>query len=440
MAEPIGALEGTDASASPWPANARFTDAGLTVAGATAADLAARFGTPLLVIDDADVRERMRAMRRAFPRVAYAVKALTSRRLIGIALEEGLDLLCASGGELEACLRAAAPGARILLHGNAKTNEELASAVAAGVRWVIADGIDEIERLDAIARAAGTVQPVLLRVVPEVEVHTHEAIATGHAESKFGTPLVEAPEAARRAASLQGVRLVGFHAHVGSQILDASPYLRVLDRLAAVALGAGVTVRVVDVGGGFGIRYTDETPLDVSALAAALRERLRGWPGSPELVVEPGRAVIGNPGITLYRVLARKRVGARTLVAVDGGMSENPRPVLYDAVYRVAPAGPRGAAARRPERVTLVGRHCESGDVLVPQLDLPAAVAVGDLLAMAATGAYTYSLASAYNRFGRPAVVGVRDGRARPWLRREEADDLDRLEVEDTSDGGWTTP
>jgi diaminopimelate decarboxylase len=437
MAEPEEALARAAGPSSPWPANARSSDRGLTVAGVAAADLAARFGTPLLVIDEADVRRRMRAIRSAFPRVAYAVKAFTSRRIIGIALEEGLDLLCASGGELEACLRAGAPGDRLLLHGNAKTDAELGAAVAAGVRWVIADGIDELERLDAAARAAGVVQPVLLRVVPEVEVHTHEAIATGHAESKFGTALAEAPEAARRAASLEGLRLDGFHAHAGSQILEVAPYLRVLDRLGDVARDTGVTVRVVDVGGGFGIRYAEESALDVAELARALRERLHAWPGRPELVVEPGRALIGNPGLTLYRVLARKRVGARTLVAVDGGMSENPRPVLYDARYSVAPAGPLRGPAGATERVTLVGRHCESGDVLVPALDLPAGVAAGDLLAMAATGAYTYSLASSYNRFGRPAVVGVLDGQVRPWLRREDADDLDRLEVEDA---GWIGP
>jgi len=437
MTEPEGALARSAGTPSPWPANARSSERGLTVAGVVAVDLAARFGTPLLVIDEADVRQRMRTVRVAFPRVAYAVKAFTSRRMIGIALEEGLDLLCASGGELEACLRAGAPGDRLLLHGNAKTDVELRAAVASGVRWVIADGVDELERLDPIARTAGVVQPVLLRVVPEVEVHTHEAIATGHAESKFGTPLAEAPEAARRAASLAGLRLDGFHAHAGSQILDVAPYLRVVDRLGDVARDAGVTVRVVDVGGGFGIRYADEPPLDVGELARALHERLRGWPGRPDPVVEPGRALIGNPGITLYRVLARKRVGARTLIAVDGGMSENPRPVLYDARYAVAPAGPPGGRAGATERVTLVGRHCESGDVLVPALDLPAGVAAGDLLAMAATGAYTYSLASAYNRFGRPAVVGVLDGRVRPWLRREDADDLDRLEVDDA---GWITP
>jgi diaminopimelate decarboxylase len=424
MADPAEVLA-EPVDPSPWPAHARFAGDGLTIAGLPAAGLAERFGTPLLVIDEDDVRSRMRAMRTAFPRVAYAVKAFTCHTLIRIALEEGLELLCASGGEVEACLRAGAPGGRLLVHGNAKTDDELRLAVSAGVALLIADGIDELVRLDAIAREAGTVQPVLLRVVPEVDVHTHEAIATGHAESKFGTPLAEAPEAARRAASLVGVRLDGFHAHAGSQILDAAPFVRVLDRLLSVARDAGVPIRVLDIGGGFGVRYTDERPLDVRVVAEAAAARLREHPDPPELLVEPGRAVIGNPGCTLYRVLARKRVGSRTLVAVDGGMSENPRPVLYDAVYRVAPVMPHDGPS---ERVALVGRHCESGDVLVPELELPTDVAPGDLLAMAATGAYTYSLASTYNRFGRPAVVGVRDGRAALWLRREEAEDMDRLE------------
>ena len=410
---------------SPWPAHARFTDDGLKIAGLPAAGLAERFGTPLLVIDEDDARSRMRGFRAAFPRVAYAVKAFTCHTLIRIALEEGLELLCASGGEIEACLRAGAPGCRLLVHGNAKTDDELRLAVAAGVGLVIADGIDELVRLDAIAGAAGIVQPVLLRVVPEVDVHTHEAIATGHAESKFGTPLAEAPQAARRAASLGNVRLDGFHAHAGSQVLDAAPYARVLDRLLSVAHDAGAPIQVLDIGGGFGIRYTEERPLDVRVVAEAAAARLDELPDRPGLLVEPGRAVIGNPGCTLYRVLVRKRVGSRTLVAVDGGMSENPRPALYDAVYRVAPVEPRHGPS---ERVALVGRHCESGDVLVPELELPADVAPGDLLAMAATGAYTYSLTSTYNRFGRPAVVGVRDGRAALWLRREEPEDLDRLE------------
>jgi len=238
------------------------------------------------------------------------------------------------------------------------------------------------------------------------------------------------PEAARRAASLRGIRLDGFQAHAGSQILDAAPYVRVLERLLAVARDAGVPVRVLDVGGGFGVGYTDERPLAPEDLAVPLRGRLDALPAPPLLFVEPGRALIANPGLTLYRVLARKRVGSRTLVAVDGGMSENLRPMLYDATYRVAPAGPRSGRAGALEQVSLVGRHCESGDVLVPDLELPADIARGDLLAMAATGAYTYSLASNYNRFGRPAVVGVRDGRSALWLRREDAADMDRLEPE----------
>ena len=436
MSEVAHALAG--GAAGPWPAHAGSTPEGLTVAGVAAVDLARRFGTPLLVYDEDDVRGRMRAMRVSFPRSAYAVKAFTSHAVIRIALEEGLELLCASGGELTACLRAGAPGGRILVHGNAKTDDELRAAIAARVAFVIADGVDELERLDRIAQAAGVVQPVLIRVVPEVEVHTHEAIATGHAGSKFGTPLAEAPEAARRAGSLPGVRLDGFHAHAGSQILDVGPYVRVVDRLLAVARDANVRVRVLDVGGGFGIRYTDEEPLEAAAVADALRARLRVVPEPPELLVEPGRSLVANAAITLYRVLARKRVGSRTLVAVDGGMSENPRPALYGAVYAVAPAGPRRGPAGTTERVTLVGRHCESGDVLVPNLDLPTGVEVGDVLAMAAAGAYTYSLASSYNRFGRPAVVAVREGRVRRWLRREEPDDLDRLEVPTTE--GWTVP
>jgi diaminopimelate decarboxylase len=429
MAEPAGELDPSREGSSPWPANARFVEGGLTIAGVPAVDLADRFGTPLLVIDELDVRTRMRTMRAAFPRVAYAVKAFTCHALIRIALQEGLELLCASGGELEACVRAGAPAGRVLLHGNAKTDAELRAAVSAGVGLVIADGIDELERLAEIARGAGVVQPVLLRVVPEVEVHTHEAIATGHAESKFGTALAEAPKAARRAASLEGIRLDGFHAHAGSQVLEVAPYVRVLERLLDVASDADVRVRVLDIGGGFGVGYTDERPLAVDELAAVLSDRLAELSDRPELLIEPGRALIANPGLTLYQVLARKRVGTRTLVAVDGGMSENPRPMLYGARYRVAPAGAHRGPAGATERVTLVGRHCESGDVLVPTVELPAHTAPSDLLAMAATGAYTYPLASSYNRFGRPAVVGVHDGRAEMWLRREDAADLDRLEA-----------
>jgi len=420
----------------PWPASAMFDEGGLRVGGVPAAELAGRFATPLLVFDEAEIRARMRTVHDLFPRAAYAVKAFTAHAVIRLALEEGLDLLCASGGEVEACLRAGAPAARLLLHGNAKSDDELALAVEAGVGLVIADGPDELVRLDEIARRADRTQPVLLRVIPEVDVDTHEAIATGHELSKFGTPLAEAPAAARLATELPGLTLAGLHAHAGSQLLTVDPFIEVLDTLLElagdVAAATGVAPSVLDVGGGFGVTYTDEQPLDPALLSRALRDRLeraaRAGGGTPQLLVEPGRWLIANAGVTLYRVLARKRVGAtRTLVAADGGMSDNLRPMLYDAAYTVSPAGP--ARPADAEVVTVVGRHCESGDVLARDVSLPWRVGPGDLLAVAAAGAYGYSLASSYNRVGRPAVVAVRERRAVPWLRREGPGDLDRLEI-----------
>jgi diaminopimelate decarboxylase len=431
------------AAGEPWPRSAAFGERGLVLGGVDADALAARFGTPLLVFDEREIRARCQQVREAFPRACYAVKAFTSHAVLRIALEEGLDLLASTGGEVEACLRAGAPASRIVFHGNAKTDEELELAVRAGVGLVVADGRDELERLDAVARAAGAVQPVLLRVVPEVEVRTHEAIATGHDASKFGTALSEAPAVARAAAGLRGVRLDGLHAHVGSQLLETEPFLRTLDTLLelarAIATDGGPTIGTIDVGGGFGVRYVDEHELDLPALADALAAELRGEAARlgvppPELIVEPGRWIVANAGVTLYRVVAVKTVaGGRRLLAVDGGMSDNVRPALYDAVYTVAAASRgtgAGMASPSGEAVfTVVGRHCESGDTLAEDVRLPASTGPGDLLAFAATGAYTYSLASTYNRVGRPAVVSVRDGAVTPWLRREDVADMDRLEL-----------
>jgi len=424
--------------AGPWPAHAAFDEHGLRLAGVPAGDLAERFGTPLVVFDERELRMRCRRVREAFPRACYAVKAFSAHAALRIVLDEGLDLLASTGGEAEACLRAGVPAARIVMHGNAKTDEELELVVEAGVRLVIADGPDEMRRLDAVARARGRVQPVLLRVVPEVEVETHEAIATGHDASKFGTSLAAAPVALREAAGMAGLRVDGVQAHVGSQVLDVAPYLQVLDTLldlaARVRSEAGLDLGVIDIGGGFGVRYVDESPVAMEALASTLLARLADGAGRrglvpPALVVEPGRWLIANAGVTLYRVVAAKTVaaGARRLLAVDGGMSDNVRPALYDAEYTVALAS-AGTAGDRAT-FTVVGRHCESGDTLAERATLPAGTGPGDLLAFAATGAYTYSLASTYNRVGRPAVVAVRDGRATRWLRREDAADLDRLEI-----------
>ena len=424
--------------AGPWPAHAAIDEHGLRLAEVPAIDLAERFGTPLVVIDEGELRARCRRVRDAFPRACYAVKAFSGHAALRVMLDEGLDLLASTGGEVEACLRAGAPGARIAMHGNAKTDAELELAIDAGLGLLIADGLDELRRLDVVARARGRVQPVLLRVVPEVEVETHEAIATGHDASKFGTTLAGAPEALLEAAGMAGLRVDGLHAHVGSQVLDATPYLQTVDTLLDLAgrvrVEAGLELRVIDIGGGFGVRYVDESPPSLEALASTVLARLaagsrRRGLAEPALVVEPGRWLIANAGVTLYRVVARKAVGAgaRHLLAVDGGMSDNVRPALYDAAYTVAVAS--ASTTAEPAAFTVVGRHCESGDTLAENVTLPADTGAGDLLAFAATGAYTYSLASTYNRVGRPAVVAVRDGVATPWLRREDAADLDRLEI-----------
>jgi diaminopimelate decarboxylase len=433
--EPRG-FAAPSAAPSPWPRDAVWSERGLEIRGAGAGDLAAAHGTPLIVVDADEIERRMRVVAAAYPRAAYAVKAFTASPVIRLALDAGLDLLCASGGEVEACLRAGAPAERIVLHGNAKTDAELELVVSEGVGLVVADGLDELRRLDAVAAARGVVQPFLLRVVPEVAVDTHEAIATGHELSKFGTPRADAVATIVAAAGLANLRYDGLHAHAGSQVLDPSPYLDVLASLVELARGirevTGGPTGVLDVGGGFGVTYVGEAALDPATLAPRLLARLDELAREaeidlPVLVVEPGRSLVANAALTLYRVVARKRVGGRSLVAVDGGMSDNLRPMLYDASYAVAPVEARAGEPTEP--VTVVGRHCESGDVLAERAEVPRGLAAGDLVAFAATGAYGYSLASGYNRIGRPAVVAVRDGDVVPWLRREDAADLDRLEV-----------
>jgi diaminopimelate decarboxylase len=420
----------------PWPAGAAWGPDGLGVGGVSLTELAEHEGTPLLVVDEDELRSRMRAAALAFPRVFFAVKAFTAHAPIRIAAEEGLDVLAASNGELEACLRAGVGAGRIALHGRHKTDRDLDAALEAGVGLVIADTPEELRRLDALGAARGRRQDALLRIVPAVTAPTHEAIATGHEASTFGTSLAEAEREIPSLAALPSVRILGFQAHLGSQLIDLEPYLRELDALlalsAAANAGTGFVPRLIDVGGGFGIAYTDEPELSIRAVGEALTSHLHrrceelGLP-VPLLAAEPGRALVANPVLTLYRVGTRKTIAdGRTAIVVDGGMSDNIRPALYGARYAVAAVGrPRSA---RTASATVVGIHCESGDVLAADVELPDDVGPGDLVAFAATGAYTYSLASAYNRVGRPAVVAVRDGAVTRWLRREDPGDLDRLE------------
>jgi len=426
-------------SPGPWPQNSSFGDRGLQVGGLDADALAAEYGTPLLVVDEEDFRTRCKWFTFVFPRVLFAVKAFPIRPLIRIAFQEELGLLASTGGEVEACLRAGARPEVVALHGNNKSGDELELAVRAGLGVVIADNADELERLDRIARDAERTQPVMVRVIPGVEGHTHAYVDTGGRHSKFGTPIAEglALQAIKLAATLPSLEFRGIQAHVGSQLLSPEPYLQeigtLLDLLAEMRDAVGVEARVLDLGGGFGAVYTDEVVPDPAEMATAVLGAINQGAQDrglqvPEVVVEPGRALTANAAITLYRVGSVKRTpGGPTFAAVDGGMSDNIRPALYGARYTAAVANrPEGDEPRPEYRV--VGKHCESGDVL-GDFQLPEDVQPGDVLAFAATGAYTYAMSSNYNRVGRPAVVGVKDGASALWLRREDVSDLDRLDV-----------
>ena len=435
-----------------WPSNMTRDDSGVAgIAGVKLTDLAHEYGTPLFVIDEDDFRGRCREMAAAFgggANVHYAAKAFLCSEIARWIDEEGLSLDVCTGGELAVALHADFPPERITLHGNNKSVAELTAAVKAGIGHVVVDSMTEIERLDAIAGEAGIVQDVLVRLTVGVEAHTHEFISTAHEDQKFGLSVASgaAMAAIRRVFATDHLRLVGLHSHIGSQIFEVDGFElaahRVIGLLREIVgeFGPEKTAQLstVDLGGGLGISYlAPDDPPPVAELAAKLSAIVSnesaavGLP-APRLVVEPGRAIAGPGTITLYEVGTVKDVDVsatahRRYVSVDGGMSDNIRTALYDAQYDVrlvsrisdAPA----AAAR------IVGKHCESGDIVVRDTWVPDDLRPGDLLGVAATGAYCYSLSSRYNMVGRPAVVAVRAGQARLILRRETVDDLLSLEV-----------
>ncbi|GAB3441734.1 diaminopimelate decarboxylase [Actinophytocola sediminis] len=440
-----------------WPRNAgRGEDGVVRLAGVDVRELAEAYGTPLFVVDEDDFRARCAEHAEAFgdpALVHYASKAFLSVRIAEWVAQEGLSLDVCSGGELAIALRADFPPERITLHGNNKSPAELAEAVVAGVGAVVLDSFHEIVRLDRIARDHGVVQPVLVRVTVGVEAHTHEYIATAHEDQKFGFSLAggDAAEAVRRVLGSAGLKLIGLHSHIGSQIFDANAFElsahRVIALLAALrdehGADALADVSIVDLGGGLGIAYT---ALDDPPSPAWLAEQLRNIVAKeceqfalpvPRVAVEPGRAIVGPGTVTLYEVGTIKDVElghgtARRYVSVDGGMSDNIRTALYDAEYDcrlVSRFADDGMRAGEPLLSRVVGKHCESGDVVVRDCWLPENLAPGDLIAVAATGAYCYAMASSYNRLPRPAVVSVRDGETRLLLRRETIEDLLRLEV-----------
>ncbi|MCU1687384.1 MAG: lysA [Amycolatopsis sp.] len=419
-----------------WPPNTTRGPGGeLMFAGAPVSHLAARFGTPAYFLDEVAVREHAKAYRAALPEaeVAFASKALCTKSVLRWLAEEGLSLDTCSAGEIAVARSVGFPAERILLHGNAKTPEDLKAALAYGVRRIVLDSLDEIEQLGALAHGR---QQVMIRVTPNVQADTHQAITTGTEGQKFGFSL--RPEvhdnvdrAVEAVLAQPSLRLVGLHCHIGSQVSRVDRYEEAARRMVGVLTDIrdryGITLTELDLGGGHAVPYLPGDPeFDLDGYARRLHVALayecasHGFP-LPRLTIEPGRAIVGSAGITVYRVCAVKR-GSKTFVAVDGGMSDNPRPALYGAKYTARLVGRATHAPRRS--MVVVGRHCESGDIIADDLALPDDIHAGDLLAVPCTGAYHHSLASNYNLIGRPPLVGVRDGVATILVRRETEEDL----------------
>jgi diaminopimelate decarboxylase len=407
----------------------------LELGGVTAEELAERFGTPLYVYDEDELRRRARsylAALESYPgpsRAVYACKANSTVGVIRVLAEEGLGADVASAGELAAALRAGVDPASVVVHGNNKSDADLETAVAARAGLVVVDHLRELEQLERIAAEAGRVQPVLVRITPGIAADTHHKIVTGHDTSKFGFAPADALDALDQAGALPHLQPSGLHVHLGSQIKDVGTYTTAVDWLVAFTEEHGLgELPVLDIGGGLGVAYAQgdvelEIQQALETIVAHLSERLiaHGLP-MPELIVEPGRSIVGPAGTTLYTVGAVKRSeGGVVYAAVDGGMSDNPRPALYGARYDAIVAGRPDA---EPDTVyTIAGKHCESGDVLIEGIALPELHA-GDVLAVPVTGAYAVSMASTYNALPRPAAVLVSDGDAVLIQRRETVEDL----------------
>jgi len=435
LGPPRGGGNGGDSAPIAWhllPDSAAVAgDGGLLLGGLSVVELAEEFGTPLFLYDEDHLRTRAREAVRSFPDGAsYATKAFLSKAMARLVFEEGMTLDVASGGELGVVLAAGVPAGRVVLHGNNKSTEELEAALRAGVGRIVVDSFDEIDRLRDLGRGPRATR-VLLRVNPGVEAATHRSILTGQEDSKFGFGLRSgaAARAAGLLGDLPGVELVGVHSHLGSQILDLASFCEVAEAVVPFAVELGVDE--LCLGGGLGVAYLgSEHAPTIPEWGAAVRKACReaGLPASVKILAEPGRSIVAAAAITVYRVGTLKEIpGVRTYLAVDGGMSDNPRPALYDSSYEVFL--PATVTATRPRVVRVVGKHCESGDVLVPAAHVPADVRVGDLLATPVSGAYGYSMASNYNKLTRPAVVFVRAGQARLVLRRETVSDLLRLDL-----------
>ena len=411
------------------PLTAQTADDGrLSIGGVDVLDLAAEHGTPLFVYDEEHLRQRCREARQAWgDGVAYASKAFLCKAMAALAHEEGMSIDVSTGGELHVAIAAGVPGDQLVLHGNNKSAAELEAAARHNVGRVVVDSFDELDRLDA----AGLPFKVLLRVTPGVEAHTHEYVMTGQDDSKFGFGLAsgQAAKAVARAQRIKTLELVGIHAHIGSQIFLLHSFAKEVEALADFFTPLGLPE--LCVGGGLGVAYVEgeeSPPMDQWAATVKKACRDHGIPADTKLTAEPGRSIVAQAAVTLYTVGTIKELpGIRTYVSVDGGMSDNPRPVLYGSGYEAFL--PRATTADRPATATIVGKHCESGDVIVRDARLPADLKTGDIVATPVTGAYGHSMASNYNKVPRPPVIFVKDGEARTVVRRESLDDLLRLDL-----------
>jgi diaminopimelate decarboxylase len=422
-----------------WPATTTSDEEGrLCIGGVPLNDIADEFHTPTYVIDETDFRRRARRYRKALRDVdvVYAGKSLLTTAVARWAREEGLGVDVCSAGELAVALAGGVEPSRIVMHGNAKTPDELRDAVTVGVGRIVVDSCIEIAYLAGLARKR---QRVLIRVTPDVDIHGHRAVTTGISDQKFGFTLDggHAADAVKRVLAHPILDLVGLHCHIGSQVTDPALYGEAIHRtiaaMADIRARHGVILTELNIGGGHAIAYVHGDPaLDVDELGRVIEDAVdeacaaEHFP-RPTIVVEPGRAISGRAGVTLYRVCSIKTQNSglsqgRTFVAVDGGMSDNPRVSLYGAQYTVALANRHPMGAK--QRVTIAGRHCEAGDEIARDIELPADLHPGDLLAVACTGSYHHSMASNYNMVGRPPLVAVKDGRARELVRRETIADM----------------
>lgn len=425
---------------------ARNDQGHLTIGGVDVADLAREFGTPLYIMDEELIRQNCReylgAFREFYPNaeVAYASKAFLTTAMVALVAQESLSLDVVSGGEIVTAVRAGYPMHRTYFHGNNKTAQEIGLALKAGVGRIIIDSTHELALVNQVAREYGAVPKVYLRLTPGVSAHTHHYISTGQLDSKFGIPIEMglAMEAVKQAIELPNVELIGLHCHIGSQIFDLEGYrvatARMLGFVAQVQKETGLVIGELNLGGGLGVRYTQEdTPTTPAALIRLITEAVKGHCQDlglqePKLVVEPGRSIVGEAGTTLYTVGTVKEIpGIRTYISVDGGMGDNIRPALYQAEYECVVANRLDSPAAKV--VTVAGRYCESGDKLIIDAKVAAETAPGDLLAVFATGAYNYSMASHYNRFAKPAVVFVANGRADLVVRRESFEELSAYDL-----------